>query len=314
MTTLRMFTAELSARAQDWVVRRKGRLRSIALIAAIILFIVGLALSLKATPDLLERLRLWPLLIVLFLIIPVTIVLSALDFQLLAKLSGARAGFWRAAEVVIYTRAANMLPIPGSIAVRMAVLKGAGTTFRRSGGLMVLFTLIWGGIGFCYSAFWLSVQGILSFASAFTFVGLLILTACIVLARRFRAEPSGLVGAALLRFGMIALEAMALVYALEGVGVSANYEQSAILVVASFSASVVPVGLGVRETLIAALAPVAGIDPASGFLAAAIVRFLAMSFLALTSVGLLFAGGGFRPMERLEKAGAKHVTKPGGAS
>jgi len=167
------------------------------------------------------------------------------------------------------------------MAVRVGVLKSHGVTLRRGSGLAIMFTVIFGGMGFLYSAVWLAIQSYNLLALSFAAVSALLLAACMVYARHFRL-PWGLVSAtSLIRLGLVATDALNLLLALSAIGISAKYQQTAILVVAGFLASFVPAGIGIREAVVAALAPIAAIDPASGFLAATIARICSMAFLAM---------------------------------
>ncbi|MHA7872494.1 MAG: hypothetical protein ACX939_09115 [Hyphococcus sp.] len=275
--------------AHAWCARHWGRIKQGLLIGAAFLFFGGLYVAFQAQPDVLRRIAPGPLLVILLLALPAGMAINAVDFQLLAKLSGVTVGFWRAFEIVIFTRAANMLPVPGSFAVRIAALSAKGASLRKSGSLMLMLACLWGGIGFCFSSIWLFVQGALQFSVLFAAIGLSILAAIAVVAYRARLAWRAVMAAAGLRLLFIALEAFILMMAVRAVGVVAGYDQTAILVVASFLSSIVPAGLGVRETIIAALSPLAGIDPATGFLAAAAARFAAMLLLAVCALAALAA-------------------------
>lgn len=299
--------AGLFNRARGWAVTHKRPLKLFALIVALTLFCGGLFLSLRAHPDILDSIKLAPLLVLLLIVSPIGVAISAVDFQLLGRLSGVAVGFWRAAEVTIYTRAANMLPIPGSMAVRMAILKGRGATFTRSGAMMFLFTAIWGGVGFCFSAFWLSFQAPPMLAAFFGVTGAVILAGCWIAVRRFRLDPMLVLQAAGIRFAVIALDAFALMVAIWAIGADAAFYQTATLVVSSFIASIVPAGLGVRETVIAIMAPVAGIDAATGFLAGAVVRFTVVAFLAGSSLVMLAAHRSHRLRDTEHERGTAHA-------
>jgi hypothetical protein len=264
-----------------WLSRHRARLNRIALAAALALFLGGLVLSLRASPDIVERASLLPLLGLVLITLPAGLALNALDFQLMARMCGTRVGFWPAFLVSVYSRAANMLPIPGSVVVRMGVLKAQGVTFRRGGGLILLFTPVFGGVGFCFSAVWLALQASQELALAFGAIGAALLGVSVVLAYRARLPWPLVSAAALFRLGLVALDALSLIFVLRAVGVEAAYQQTAILVVAGFLASLVPAGIGVRESVVALLSPIAGIDAASGFLAATASRVTGMAFLAI---------------------------------
>ncbi|MDX1422338.1 MAG: hypothetical protein R3322_04310 [Kiloniellales bacterium] len=264
-----------------WCSLNRDGLRRVGLIAALALFAGGLFLSIRANPDVLGQLSVAPLLVLLCVALPIGLALSAADFQVMGAMSSCRVGFWPAVRICLYSRAANMLPIPGSLAVRMGALKVHGVTFRRSGGLIILFTLIWGGIGFCFSALWLALQAPWELSAIFGLIGLAILAGCTYFAHRTGLSLPLFLAAAVYRFGLVVVEAYALMMGIHAIGAAAEYQQAAILVVASFLSSVVPAGIGVRETLIAILSPMAGIDPATGFLAATTTRIVGMAFLAL---------------------------------
>lgn len=278
--------------AFTWLVDNKRKFKPVALSLSLLLFSGGLFLSLRASPDILEHVEIGPFLVIVLVTAPAALAISAADFLLLARLAGVRVNFWQAVETTIYTRAANMLPVPGSMAVRMATLKGRGATFKRSGGLMFLFTAIWGGAGFCFSAVWLSVAGVPEFALLFAAIGIAILAACTVVVRRADLELRMVMAAAGLRFTLVALEAFTLMMAVRAIGVDAEYQQTAILVVASFLAGLMQIGIGVREALLAVLAPLAGIDAATGFLAGVAARIGGMTVLAISATIILIAQRG----------------------
>ena len=277
-------------RACGWAVTHKRPLKLFALIVALTLFCGGLLLSLRAHPDILDSIKLAPLLLILFGVLPAGLAVSAADFQLLARLSGVKIDFWRAAEVTIYTRAANMLPVPGSMALRMAILKGAGATFVRSGKLMLLFTAIWGGVSFSFSSVWLLFQKALGLGATFAAIGLTILMASAVIARDQKLPAKAVLGVACLRSAMVSLEALGLMMAVRAVGLDVQYHETAVLVVASFLSGLAQIGLGIQETILAILAPFGGIDSATGFLAGAAMRVTGMLFLAIAAGLALLAG------------------------
>lgn len=283
-----------------WLSLKRDRLRRVGLLIALTLFAGGLFLSVRANPNILDQLSIWPILALLFLTLPLGFAISAADFQVMARMSGFSVGFWPALRIILYSNAANMLPIPGSLTVRLGALKVYGATLRRSGGLIVVFTLLWGGIAFCFSAAWLAMQAPLELSIGFGLIGVAILAGCTFIAFRMRLSPRLLLAAASCRFGLVVVEAFALMMAMRSVGVGAEYHQTAILVVAPFLSSVVPSGVGVRETIIAVLSPIADINAASGFLAATAARVAGMAFLAALTLILYAATRRNSPQFRAE--------------
>lgn len=287
-----MIAADLShygSRLRDWLACHRARIKPVLMTLAVLLFCGGLFLSLRATPEFLDTVRIRPLILITLCLVPCVLFICALDFQMLARLCGVKAPLLSALEVIIYTHAANMLPIPGSITVRLAALKARGVALQRSGGVMLLFTLLWCSAAFCYSAAWLAFQAPMMIAAPFAATGFALLVFCVVAISRFRLDPKAMALVGGLRFSLVAFDALILLVAVHAVGGEAAYQQTAILVVSSCVASIVPAGIGVRETVIAMLAPFAGIDPATGFLAGAAARFSAMAFLAVASVFIMAA-------------------------
>ena len=276
------FTHEsLFAQLYVWLEGNRKRFKKIALGLALTLFCSGLFFSLRAHPDIFRNLSLAPVLLIFFLSLPAGIAASAVDFQTLARLTGVKVAFFRAVEIVIFTRAANMLPVPGSFAVRMGALKMEGVNLKHSGKLMVVFTLVWAGIGFGYSAVWLSMQAPLLWTFVATGLGVTFFGAAVFGAYVLSFPWEMFARVTLLRFALVALDALSLMFAFQAIGVGAGYEQTAILVAAGFMSCLVPAGIGVREAAIAAISPAAGIDPGAGFLAATVSRLTGMAFLAL---------------------------------
>jgi hypothetical protein len=59
------------------------------------------------------------------------------------RMTGRSVGWLSAMDVTIYGSAANMLPLPGGVLVRIAAMKAHGTAFRR-GGTLIMFGALWG--------------------------------------------------------------------------------------------------------------------------------------------------------------------------
>ena len=271
---------EAGERTVDWARARRRRIRPVALGIALALFFGGLVLSVAARPETLVRVDPLPLLLVAFGTLPLSLLLGALDFRLMARLAGVQVGYAVAIETVLYSRALNLLPVPGSLTVRLAVLKGSGATLARAGGLSLLFTAVWAGLGLCFSAIFLSSHAPW-LAGGFAVVGTGLLAICALAGRTRGVGGQAFLAISALRLGFVVIEATTLLLGLRALGVSADFGQSAILVAASSITTLFPAGIGVRETLVAALAPLAGIPAAVGFLAAAALRGVGLAFLAI---------------------------------
>lgn len=282
----------LADRGFEVLRKHQTRLRPLLIWGSLCLFCVGVGVSIWARPDLLTAPDLIPTAALVVAAMPLGLYLSVLDFQAMGRLSGVRVPTGAALEVVIASRAANTLPVPGSILVRIAALKAHGVTFKRSGGLSVLLTFIWGGGGFLFSGACLMLGGHALIGGGFLLVSAALLAGCFMFGMRGALSPRGLLHAAGLRFLLVALEAGILFLALQALRIDVGYGQAGVLAVSSFLAIVVPAGLGVKETIIALLSPIAGIAPTEGFLAAAFMRIIGLGVLALVTAGWALAARG----------------------
>ena len=261
--------------------------RRIALAIAIPIFAGGLYLAVRDYPVSFADLRLKPFLLSLVLGVPAIIALLTADFILQARFSGAKISFLRALEVVVVGNAANMLPIPGGAAIRVAAVKTHGGTLRRGAYSVPIFFGQQLGIGFLYAGGWLFAGFDTVSGGVLLGLGLVIATICSAMLYLLAAKPSMmLLGASLLtKILLVSIAAVVALWSLEAIGVPVHYPQAAIFVVAGMIGTliwVVPGGLGVQEAVSAALAPLVGLSPAEGFLAATAQRCASLiAFLPL---------------------------------
>ncbi|MDN3720576.1 hypothetical protein QW131_18280 [Roseibium salinum] len=150
-----------------WLVRLKAVLspavlndpvwRRAILIIAALGFVAGIGLSMRAQPGLLSNLDWRPVLCLILIGIPVTVVLNTLEFRATARLIGRSFTFARAAETTIIGGVANMLPLPGGAIVRVAALRASGSSYKEGSLAIVLVAFIWIGVSFAYAGGWLLV-------------------------------------------------------------------------------------------------------------------------------------------------------------
>ena len=96
---------------------------------AVLFLLVGIAISLDSNPEVLSDLDWRPLLVLVLVAVPVTIMLNAYEFVLIGRLVGREIGMPAAIEISIIGTAANLLPLPGATMVRVAALKAAGAGY-----------------------------------------------------------------------------------------------------------------------------------------------------------------------------------------
>ncbi len=169
--------------------------RNLILLVALVFFIGGLTIAFQQQPEVLEGLD-WMLIGIVVLIgIPITVILNTFEFVLSGRLIGQRVTFFQALEVTTVGSAANLLPLPGGMAVRVLGLKSFGASYRDSISTTLFIALIWLGISFTYSGVWIHLVAPGLTALVFLAAGFLVLTPALIIAVRMTREwrTSGLI-------------------------------------------------------------------------------------------------------------------------
>jgi hypothetical protein len=264
----------------DLMALRNPSVRRFILILASAGFLVGIWLSLRDQPDILNRIEWLPLMLLVAVAIPLTLFLNALEFYLSARLIGQKIAFWRTMEITIIGSVANMLPLPGGTLVRIASLKAEGASFAKSTSTTLYVALIWCGVGFVYSGGWLAVLGQPLPGAALIIAGIAILAACIFATYRLLDDVRFTAMIVAAKVVLVLVDAFRTYLSLLALGLVATFGQASVLALSSLlgaSFSIVPAGLGIREGAAAFLGPVIGIAASSAFLAASLSRILGMA-------------------------------------
>lgn len=286
-------SSTLADRLIRWIHERRDRWRRYGLVAALAVFIGGLAWATSSIgDDIWSRLRIAPLLLLLLIGAPVGMILNSVELHAISRIAGGPIGWRTSLEITVYGSAANMLPLPGGVLTKVAAMKAHGIGYGKGSAMILLSYAIWGGLAFCYSAaaLWFLGQG--WSAALFLLVGCALLLGCGAAFARFAAwRLIGLV--ALMRLISFPLEALRYVLAMTALGAAVGFAQASVFIVASFIGSAVmlaPSGLGIGESVVALLAPLVKIDPALGFMAAAAGRVVWMAGLTLFAAAIMLTG------------------------
>ena len=270
--------------------------------AATVVFLVGGALALRNLEIGWATLRWGPLLAAAFLVVPAAIVANTYEYLISARILNYRVGFAAALRLTVISTAANLLPLPGGVLVRVQGLRGLGSNYRRAAASTALIGIAWIGVSALCAA-GILVQGSrplvgLGFAAA----GVVCLVGFWGLIRRIVAPEARVRLAAatiLAELAAVAVDAVRLLLVLMGLGVDVSLDQTAVLAVsASLAAAtgVLPGGMGVRELIAAALAPLVGLPASAGFAATALSRIIGIFFLVGLSALLTSKIGGAEPV------------------
>ena len=292
MTGLRsLFQGDaIMARLRNWI--SKPEVRRAGLIVAILIFAVGTFVAARAIKLPASGIDYRPIALLVAFGIPATILLNTLEMELSARLVGRRFGFFMALSTTIMASAANMLPLPGAAMVRFAGLSGLGASARESANVTLSLALMWLGVG-------IGVTGLVIINTSLLLSAAAVLSGVMICAFALRSlsKVSGNMGLALaclaLKFVMVSVSILRLLLCFLAIGVAVPFTEGAVFAVsgvAGSAVSIVPAGLGVRELVSSALAPMVSIDPAAAFLATAGDRLVELFvLLALAAPLALFA-------------------------
>lgn len=211
-----------------------------------------------------------------------SILLLAAEYRLSGWLLDHQITWQEALRVTILSSAANLLPLPGGLAVRSQALRRKGPGWKAAVGSNLVMGLGWLGValllagGLLYGQASSLVTGCFLIGGGLVVVGLLISVARI---GRIRGTMRS-TGAILLVEGVyVGVSALRLYAILLGIGIEVTYAQATTLTVASAlaaGAGIFPGGLGVREVLAGAIAPLAGMAPEVGAFAGVLDRVVSL--------------------------------------
>jgi len=269
--------------------RLVSQLRSSRIIAtlAVIVFAGGIAISLRANPDIWSGMRLQAALPYLPLGFA-AILLGGIETRLLANALGGNMGLRQGLRLTVIGSLANLLPIPGAAMVRIAGLRAAGINLGRASGATLGAGLIWIGLACglaaaCLTGVSLSVSLLVAAGATCIFIAGLAATARAGLDNRATA------GLVLLKLVGVTIEVGRHHFALLALGFSPVWAQSAIVSSSGAlgsAAMIAPGGLGIREAIAALLARASALPTEAGFLAAALDRTL-LTALVLFVLGVI---------------------------
>lgn len=243
------------------------------MLLALALFFGGLAWSISAIEIAWADVQAWPLLLTLLLLVPLTVLVSAWNLQLLARLVERRINLETAIMATAYGRIAEVLPIPGAVIVRGMALMQSGASAGETAKVMAwsgLLTLAMAGMvaSLPLLAYFAGVAAIVLLAST------ILAGICLVwLVRQLDATVAiQMVG---IRLAMLALSVLRFFACFAALSYAAPLLDTAIFVIGGTLTTligIVPAGLGIAEMVSAALALSVGIPAAIAFLAAALNR------------------------------------------
>jgi len=233
-----------------------------------------------------------PILILLVVAAPLSLVLKAAEFALAARVAGQRPPTSRLLEIAVVSSAANLLPLPGSLLVTVRSISEDGSSYGTALAASAVPGLTWLGVTGVGGGIAIAIAGPPALGALVIILGVIALGATLMLFRS-TAPRTGRVALAAsivaVETGWLAASALRLGLAVTALGVDIEPAQALALSVAgalTVAIGFLPGGLGLREALIAGLSPLIGLPFDTGVLLGSLDRVVWLAFLAVAGAVL----------------------------
>jgi hypothetical protein len=265
-----------------------ARWRKTLKVIFVLVFVIGLVVSASLFDFSWGDIAITPLVISVFVLIPVHLAISALSFQLSAKAVKQKVGFWHGVNVSALGTVAELLPIPGGAIVRSTALIRGGAAAGESAWIIALGAVLTLSLASLLGSPSLLLKGSL-LGYLFVAVGIGGTLVSIYIFSK-RLNFSDVVGVIFIRFIglLIGIVRVMLSFAVIGAGVS--IVDSALFVVSitlGSTSSIAPGGFGVSESIAAAMALLVSVPPEEAFIAVALNQVLGFVVCGFVSYGFL---------------------------
>ena len=264
---------------------REGSRNPWLLIAALAVFVGFMVLAVRALPKIDKPIR-WELIVVALVCVPVIVGLNALEFRLMAHFAQHHPPMLEILQITVLGSAANLLPMPGAVMVRVANLRKAGVRLTRGLNLSAIIGLAWlGTAGVLGGA--VQLWSHTAFAlTALVIGGIVLAIGTLMLARTLepRTRVAGALELLAIECGFIFMQAFRLFLVAAALRFNVSYAQTTTLMIATVAAAAIgflPSGLGAREGIAALLAPIVGFPAAVGLVITAVDRLVSLAVLSV---------------------------------
>lgn len=267
-------------------------LRRALLVVAVLGLIIAMAWAWDRSGLALSDLE-WGSLAALALIAaPLSLLLKAGEFTLAARIADQRPSRRDAFEISVVSAAANLLPLPGSLLVTIQTLASNGAGYGQAIRASAVPGVAWLGVTGVIGGAAIAIAGpvVLGVLVLLTGAGALGVASFMFHSTAPAHGRAALASAVLvIELAWLAVSGLRFTLAAAALGVDLEPSQALALSVAgaaTVAIGFVPGGLGLREALIAVLAPLIGLDIETGILLGVVDRVVWLSFLSLAGLTL----------------------------
>ncbi|MEP0191484.1 MAG: lysylphosphatidylglycerol synthase domain-containing protein [Erythrobacter sp.] len=283
MTSTKIDFIEVSNRIREAIEKHRGAIMLFALAA----FVAGIGISAQALdfePNQID----WSAIALLIPAAFFSILYGAANMQLMARCAGVRISAVKSGKTASVAQFAEFLPIPGGALVRGEALLNEGVKAGQAAAHVLVNAVLWLGVGAAAAGWAIGTQtaiGTILLAS-----GLVACLACVL----WLVKNAGL-ALAMAAFGIrligLVITALRLFIAFKAISMSVEFFESfpfAFANILGSASSLTPGGLGISETIAAALATITDINPAAAFIAVGLNRFIGLILSGTLTLVLLY--------------------------
>ena len=264
------------------------------LVVAVALFLVFTLVAVRNLPPIDQPVR-WSLVLLAGLVcVPFAIVLNALEYRLMAHLAEHHPPRLEILQVTIMGTAANLLPIPGAVVVRLANLNKGGVKMGRGLNLTAIVGITWVGaacaLGGTAELFSHPGFGISALAVGIALLGIAMAMLMRIVEKGERAR--GAIELIAIEVAFVLTQAFRLFLVAAALRFDVSFAQASTLVIAAVTAAAIgflPAGLGAREAIAAILSPIVGFPAAVGLVITAVDRVINLVILSVFGALVTFA-------------------------
>jgi|MDTB01.1.fsa_nt_gb uncharacterized membrane protein YbhN (UPF0104 family) len=215
------------------------------------------------------------------------LVCNAGEYWLIAQTNGLNLNLTHCIRVTLIGSVANLLPIPGQSATRIADLGSREVTLSRAAGTTLAAGALWSGWLFLVAGAASLDQKNVLWPATLSAVGV---CCCLVSMTRI-SDPTTrfrwLLAGSAIELLTVLIAWVRLMLSFEALGIEYTYSSVAVLLCANVVAAVIgltPAGLGVREGAAALIAPLVDINAIAAAVSMALTRFIGMIVSALLAL------------------------------
>lgn len=259
---------------------------------AVMVFLGGLFLSVRARPELLSRIDFRLMMLLVFVFSPLIIAINATILQLTAAIAGARFDRPEAFRLSVLSSLLNHLPVPGGVMLRIAAMRARGANLSTATAVNIGSAALWFGFALLYTSFW-ARNAALDVALACFALGAAALVAGVSLICRIHMQARDFVTLLFLNASMPVIYSIAIWVGFRALGAEAAFFEAGVVSCASVigaAASFLPAGFGAREAAGAFLASQIEVDPYTAFAVTGVVHIAMMATLSMLAMYFALQG------------------------